>query len=89
MKQSVESVVGCFGIVIIAVFFIVVICGVAIILSDKPPVKEDMHRELVTTIDSILDARFGTGCCDEVIDSDDVTVPIDSFGRVVLPDNWQ
>ena len=27
------------------------------------PVEEMYHRQLVTTLDSILDARFGPGCC--------------------------
>ena len=39
------------------------------------PVEEMYHRQLVVTLDSILDARFGAGCCEEVIDSDDVSVP--------------
>jgi hypothetical protein len=39
------------------------------------PVEEMYHRQLVVTLDSILDARFGPGCCEEVIDSDDVSVP--------------
>ena len=39
------------------------------------PVEEIYHRQLVTTIDSILNARFGPGCCEEVIDSDDVSIP--------------
>ena len=33
------------------------------------------HRQLVTTLDSILDARFDPGCCEEVVDSDYVSVP--------------
>lgn len=51
------------------------------------PVEEMYHRQLVVTLDSILDARFGAGCCKEDIDSDDVTVTYDSFGRVMLPIN--
>ena len=39
------------------------------------PVEEMYHRQLVITLDSILDVRFGAGCCEEVIDSDDVSVP--------------
>ena len=27
------------------------------------------HRQLVVTLDSILDARFGSGCCEEDIDT--------------------
>jgi hypothetical protein len=38
-------------------------------------VEEMYHRQLVVTLDSILDARFGAGCYKEVIDSDDVSVP--------------
>lgn len=51
------------------------------------PVEEMYHRQLVTTLDSILDARFGAGCCEEVIDSDDVSVKIDSLGRLVIKNN--
>ncbi len=39
------------------------------------PVEEMYHRQLVITLDSILDARFGAGCCEEVIDSDNVSIP--------------
>ena len=49
------------------------------------PVEEMYHKELVTTLDSILDARFGPGCCEEVMDSDNVSVTHDRFGRVLAP----
>lgn len=39
------------------------------------PVEDMYHKQLVVTLDSILDSRFGTGCCEEVIDSDDVSIP--------------
>lgn len=42
---------------------------------NSSPVEEIYHRQLVITLDSILDARFGAGCCEEVIDSDDISVP--------------
>lgn len=29
------------------------------------PVEEMYHKQLVTTVDSILDARFGADCCAE------------------------
>jgi len=48
------------------------------------PVEEMYHRQLVTTVDSILDARLTI----EVIDSDDVTVRHDQFGKVILPDGY-
>ena len=49
------------------------------------PVEEMYHRQLVVTLDSILDARFGAGCCEEVIDSNDVSIPHDRFGSVLSP----
>lgn len=50
------------------------------------PVEEMYHRQLVITLDSILDARFGPGCCKEVIDSDDnVSIPNTRFGDIISP----
>ena len=50
------------------------------------PVEEMYHRQLVVTLDSILNARFGPGCCKEVIDSDDnVSVPNTRFGDILSP----
>ena len=47
------------------------------------PVEEMYHRQLVVTLDSILNARFGPGCCKEVIDSNDVSVPHTRFGDIL------
>lgn len=72
----------------------IVICiGIMTIILDvdirrnntSSPVEEMYHRQLVVTLDSILDARFGAGCCEEVIDSDDVSVTHDKLGRVLVP----
>ena len=50
------------------------------------PVEEMYHRQLVVTLDSILDARFGPGCYKEVIDSNDnVSVPHTQFGDIISP----
>lgn len=49
------------------------------------PVEEMYHKQLVVTLDSILDARFGAGYCEEVTDSDNVNVTHNEFGRVILP----
>ena len=64
----------------VLVLLLIYCCHIFIKSSTKlaitsSPVEEMYHRQLVTTIDSILDARFGSGCCEEVIDSDDVSVP--------------
>ena len=65
---------------IMAIYFIIVI-GIVIytnVQSNKntsSPVEEMYHRQLVVTLDSILNARFGTNCCEEDID----TVNADTF----------
>ena len=46
-----------------------------VIKESSAPVEEMYHRQLVTTLDSILDARFDPGCCEEVVDSDNVSIP--------------
>ena len=76
---------------IMAIYFIIVI-GIVIytnVQSNKntnTPVEEMYHRQLVVTLDSILDARFGPGCCKEVIDSDDnVSIPNTRFGDILSP----
>lgn len=46
-----------------------------IIEESSAPVEDMYHRQLVTTLDSILDARFNPGCYEEVVDSDYVSVP--------------
>ena len=44
------------------------------------------HRQLVVTLDSILDARFGPGCCKEVSDSNDnVSILNTRFGDILSP----
>lgn len=59
--------------ILIALFWIKIAKASYSIISS--PVEEMYHRQLVVTLDSILDARFGAGCCEEVIDSDDISVP--------------
>ena len=39
------------------------------------PVEEMYHRQLVITLDSTLDSRFGSSCCEKVINNDSVSVP--------------
>ena len=75
---------------IMAIYFIIVI-GIVIytnVQSNKntsTPVEEMYHRQLVVTLDSILDARFGPSCCEKVIDSDDVSVPYTRFSDILSP----
>lgn len=38
-----------------------------VIKESSSPVEDMYHRQLVVTLDSILDARFGHGCCEENI----------------------
>ena len=75
---------------IMAIYFIIVI-GIVIytnVQSNKntsTPVEEMYHRQLVVTLDSILDARFGPDCCKEVIDSNNVSVLYTRFGDILSP----
>ena len=46
-----------------------------VIEESSSPVEEMYHKQLVTTIDSILDARFSHSCCEEVVDSNNISVP--------------
>lgn len=72
----------------------IVICiGIMTIILDvdirknntSSPVEEMYHKQLVITLDSVLNAKFDVGCYEEVIDSDDVSVPHDRFGRILAP----
>ena len=75
---------------IMAIYFIIVI-GIVIytnVQSNKntsTPVEEMYHKQLVVTLDSILDARFGPCCCKEVIDSDGVSVHHTQFSNILSP----
>lgn len=78
---------------IMAIYFVIVI-GIVIytnVQSNKntsTPVEEMYHRQLVVTLDSILDAKFGPGCCEKVIDSNNnVSVPNTRFDDVLSPTN--
>ena len=56
-----------------------------VIEKSSAPVEEMYHRQLVTTLDSILDARFGPSYCKEVIDSDSVSVHHTQFSNILSP----
>ena len=82
-----------FGIGILIGFGIALVICVIIFCSyignikaiTSSPVEEMYHRQLVVTLDSILDARFGPGCYKEVIDSNDVTITNTRFGDIISP----
>lgn len=66
---------------IFVTIYVIYLINIAAFTSS--PVEEMYHKQLVTVIDSILNARhYG-----EVIDSDDVSVPHDQFGRIIWPSN--
>lgn len=56
-----------------------------VIEESSAPVEDMYHRQLVTTLDSILDTRFDPGCCEEVVDSNDVSVTQTRFNDILLP----
>ena len=56
-----------------------------VIEKHSAPVEEMYHRQLVATIDSILDARFDPGWCEEVVNSDYVTIIQTEFSDSLSP----
>lgn len=52
--------------------------------NTSSPVEEMYHRQLVVTLDSILDARFDGGCCKEDID----TISISSNRRLISAEKF-
>jgi hypothetical protein len=49
------------------------------------PVEEMYHRQLVVTLDSILDARFDPGCCEEDTDTVSANTFNTRFGNILSP----
>ena len=56
-----------------------------VIEESSSPIEEMYHRQLVVTLDSILDARFGPCCCKEVIDNNNISIPNTRFGDILSP----
>ena len=75
------------GLGIALVITVVIFCSYlgSVKAITSSPVEEMYHRQLITTLDSILDARFGPGCYKEVIDSNDVSVPYTRLGDILSP----
>lgn len=77
---------------IMAIYFVITI-GIVIytnIRSNKntsTPIEEIYHRQLVVTLDSILDVRFGPGCCKEDIDTVNAYTFRTRFGGNLSPMN--
>ena len=70
----------------------IVICiGIMTIILDvdirrnntSSPVEEMYHKQLVITLDSVLDARFGPDYYKEVIDSNNVSIPHTRFDYIL------
>ena len=57
-----------------------------VIEESSSPVEEIYHRQLIVTLDSILDARFGSDYCEKVINSNyNVSVPHTRFSDILSP----
>ena len=65
----------CIDIIIMIVISLAIVCCIcfpifcsyygSIKAITSSPVEEMYHKQLVTTLDSILNARFDAGCCEE------------------------
>lgn len=56
-----------------------------VIKEPNAPVEDMYHRQLVITLDSILDARFGHGCCKENIDTINSNTFSNRFNCIISP----
>ena len=56
-----------------------------VIEESSSPVEEMYHKQLVTTIDSILNARFGPGYCKEAIDTINANTFSTRFSDIISP----
>ena len=56
-----------------------------VIEESSSPVEEMYHRQLVTAIDSILDARFGPGYCKKTIDTINANTFRTRFSGIISP----
>ena len=75
---------------IMAIYFVITIDIVIYtnVHSNKntsSPVEEMYHRQLVVTLDSILDTRFGPGCCEEDIDTVNTNTFSTRFSGILSP----
>lgn len=75
----------------IILIFVAVICAHIFIKSTvriavtSTPVEEMYHKQLIVTLDSILDDRFGAGCCEEDIDTINANTFRTRFGGNLSP----
>ena len=56
-----------------------------VIEESSSPVEEIYHKQLVTTIDSILNARFSHGYCEEIIDTINANTFSTRFSGIISP----
>lgn len=56
-----------------------------VIKESSSPVEDMYHRQLVVTLDSILDARFSNCCCKENIDSINANTFSTHFSSIISP----
>lgn len=77
----------CSACIIVCVGIMTIILDVDIRRNNtSSPVEEIYHRQLVVTLDSILDARFGHDYYKKVIDSNNgVSVPYTRFDYILSP----
>ena len=75
------------GILLVILAYCLDRCSKVIITEavTSSPVEEMYHRQLVVTLDSILDARFGAGCCEEDIDTVSANTFHTRFGGNLSP----
>ena len=81
-----KYILWCSACIVICIGIMTIILDVDIHRNNtSSPVEEMYHRQLVVTLDSILDARFGAGCCEEDIDTISANTFHTRFGGNLSP----
>lgn len=75
MKDFCIGIIIGFGLVLVIIVLIFCSYFGSIKAITSSHIEEMYHRQLVITLDSTLDSRFGSGCCEKVINNDSVSVP--------------
>lgn len=84
-----KKIIVIISLVISGIFILGFILLVASVYNDtrptSSPVEEMYHKQLVITLDSVLDAHLNAATNKEVIDSDTITSTYHQFDKYLLP----
>lgn len=85
MKDGILGLIVC--ILLVVICYCLDRCSKVVITEavTSSPVEEMYHKQLVTTLDSILDARFCPSCCKEYADTVNANTFHTRFNSILSP----